>query len=199
MPPFLTMSLSPPVAILVIALGIFVAGIIIAMLFKGLFGQSGDQSNAALHLPDCDAVTVSHPTLGPLSQEAEDWWLAENVAVPFASESVSVLFTDGDENGPSAGALAGYEWIASHWNDVLATVEEQAFEFYEPYADAIKNIPVFDKPHDIWGTQVVLHLSIFSKDDYSVTMRFQWQHKNDGHEITFEVEDGRCETHSVDG
>ena len=95
--------------------------------------------------------------------------------------------------------MQGYEWVEANWPEVLNIISDQAFEFYQPYADAVATVPTFDSPKAIWGTEQLINLRIFAKDDFTVSMRFSWQEDQDPHEITFYVEEGQCLTHSVDG
>ena len=139
-----------------------------------------------------------HPRLGELYAEDVDWQTDE-VSVPFCDTPIEVCLADGSDDGPSQAALAGYDWIESNWQQVRDLIQEQAFRFYEPYADAVDGVPAFDAPEQLWGTEVVLSVRVFSKDDFTVTLRFRWQEEEDPHVVTFYVEDGQCETHSVDG
>lgn len=139
-----------------------------------------------------------HPKLGQLYAEDVDWQTDE-VSVPFSKSPIEVCLADGSDDGPSQAALSGYEWLESHWQEVLGLIQEQAFAFYEPYVDAVPSAPKIDTPKQLWGTEVLLSVRVFSKDDFTVTMRFAWQDDDDPHAITFYVEDGKCETHSVDG
>jgi hypothetical protein len=142
--------------------------------------------------------TIVHPRLGELYPEDVDWQTDEAL-VPFCNTPIAVCLADGSDDGPSEAALSGYEWIESHWREVLGLIQDQAFDFYEPYADAVAGVPAFDAPEQLWGTETLLSVRVFSKDDFTITMRFTWQEDADPHEITFYVEDGQCETHSVDG
>lgn len=142
--------------------------------------------------------TFIHPRLGELYPEDVDWHTDE-VSVPYCKTSIAVCFAGGTDDGPSEAAISGYDWIESHWSEVLGLVQDQAFDFYGPYADAVTGVPVFDAPEQLWGTETVLSVRVFAKDDFTVTMRFSWQEEQDPHEVTFYVEDSRCDTHSVDG
>ncbi len=142
--------------------------------------------------------TFVHSRLGELYPEDVDWQ-ADEVSVPFYKTPIAVCLAAGSDDGPSEAALSGYDWIESHWQEVLGLIQNQAFDFYEPYADAVAGVPAFDSPEQLWGTETLLSVRVFTKDDFTVTMRFTWQKDQDLHEITFHVEDGRCETHSVDG
>jgi hypothetical protein len=139
-----------------------------------------------------------HPRLGDLYPEDVDWQTDE-VFVPFCKTPIAVCLADGSDDGPSAAALSGYDWIESHWPEVLELIQDQAFDFYRPYAVAIAGVPAFDSAGQLWGSEVLLGVRVFSNDDFTVTLRFTWQEDQDPHEITFFVEEGRCETHSVDG
>lgn len=142
--------------------------------------------------------TFVHPRLGELYPEDVDWQ-TDQVSVPFCKAPIAVCLADGSDDRPSKEALSGYDWIESHWREVLVLIQDQAFEFYKPYADAVAAVPEFESPEQLWGTEVLLNVRVFSKDEYTVTFRFRWQQEQDPHEITFYVEDGRCKTHSVDG
>lgn len=139
-----------------------------------------------------------HHKLGKLYLEDVDWQTDE-ASVPFCKTPVEVCLAGGSETGPSQAALSGYDWIESHWQKVLVLMQDQAFDFYEPYADAVASVPVIDTSTQLWGTESILNVRVFAKDDFSVTMRFTWQEDEDPHEVTFYVEDGKCEVHSVDG
>jgi hypothetical protein len=139
-----------------------------------------------------------HPTLGELYPEDVDWQ-TDAVTVPFCQFPIAVCLAEGNGDGPSDDAIAGYEWVAAHWKDVLRIIEGQAFRFYEPYAAAITGVPKFDLPTQLWGTEVVQSIRLFSKDDFEVSIRFTWQLPDDPHVVTFYVEGERCLTHSVDG
>ncbi len=143
-------------------------------------------------------MKFSHADLGELWLEDTDW-NAESVRVPFASDPVGVSLADGSDTAPSDAALQGYEWIQGNWEGVLTLIEKQAFDFYAPYADAFTDVPEFDTPEDLMRTAIVRYLRVFDRADFEITLRFDWQVPDDEHEITFYVEDGRCETHSVDG
>lgn len=144
------------------------------------------------------AETYIHPTLGELYPEDVDWQTDE-VAVPFCDTPIEVCLADGSDEGPSESALSGYDWVESHWQEVLTLIQDQAFAFYTPYAEAVEGIPSFDKPEQLWGTEMLLCVRVFSKDYFSVSLRFSWQENEDPHDITFYVEGGACLTHSVDG
>lgn len=139
-----------------------------------------------------------HPKLGELYPEDVDWQTDE-VSVPFCDNPIAVCLAEGTDDGPSQAALSGYGWIESHWQEVHRLIQEQAFRFYKPYAAAVEGVPTIDGPEQLWGTEVLLSVRVFSKDDFTVTLRFTWQEHEDPHEITFYVEEGRCKTHSVDG
>ena len=143
-------------------------------------------------------MTFTHSPLGELYPEDVDW-CADDASVSFHSSRVHVCLAEGTENGPSDSALAGYEWIAANWEQVKAMIESQPFEFYQPYADAVAEVPRFESPSELWGTEELTGLRVFARDDFSVTMRFRWQEESDPHEVTFYVEGGLCVTHSVDG
>ena len=142
--------------------------------------------------------TFVHPRLGELYPEDVDWQTDE-VSVAFSKTPIAVCLADGPDDGPSQAALSGYDWLESNWPEVLRLIQDQAFEFYESYADAVAGVPPFNTPEQLWGSESLLSVRVFSKDDFTVTMRFIWQEDQDPHEITFYVEDGGCETHSVDG
>lgn len=143
-------------------------------------------------------MTFDHPRLGVLLQDDVDW-LAEDVHVPFCAGRVEVCLGAGTDDGPSQAALAGYDWIEAEWPSVLALIQEQAFEFYSPYSDAVDGLPVFAAPADLWGSEQPVSIRVFAKDEFDVTLRFVWQEAADPHVVTFYVENGRCRTHSVDG
>ena len=143
-------------------------------------------------------MNYSHDDLGSLYLEDLDW-NAEDVSVPFVENLIGVSLADGSENGPSRAALSGYQWIQSNWQAVLSLIQEQAFEFYSPYVDAFDGVPGFRTPKDLLGSERLQYLRVFGKDDFEITLRFDWQEPGDGHEITFYVEGGRCNSHSVDG
>lgn len=142
--------------------------------------------------------TYTHPELGELYPDDVDWQ-SDSATVRFSDAPVEVCLANGTETGPSAVALAGYEWVAANWPQVLRSIENQAFDFYEPYAAGVPGTPGFDSPSELWGTEELLSILVFSKDDFSVSMRFAWQQASDPHIVTFYVENGVCETHSVDG
>lgn len=148
----------------------------------------------------------NHPTLGKLFPDYNGWssiylgsvdWLSDRISVPFCEPPIQVSLDDGTVNGPSEKALAGYDWIESNWPEVLRIIEDQAFSFWDTYS--IEGAPEFDSPEQIWGTEVVLAVSVSSKDNFHIVMRFTWQTDSDPHEITFYVDDSECETYSVDG
>lgn len=143
-------------------------------------------------------MNYSHDDLGLLYRDDVDW-NADDVSVPFVENLIGVSLAEGTEDGPSPAALSGYEWIQDNWSAVLSIIREQAFDFYSPYADAFDEVPNIGTPEDLSGTEKLEHLRIFSKDDFEVSLRFDWQVLGDGHEITFYIEDGRCHSHSVDG
>ena len=103
------------------------------------------------------------------------------------------------ESGPTEHALKGFVWLQNEWSEVLELFEEQACQFYAPYADAVPSVPKFETSEQFWETSILLSVRVFSTKTYSVTMRFTWQEDDDPHEITFYVEDGVCLTHTVDG
>ncbi|GMV79989.1 MAG: hypothetical protein AMXMBFR7_11730 [Planctomycetota bacterium] len=142
--------------------------------------------------------TYIHPKLGELYPEDVDWQ-TDKATVPFSNTPIEVCFANGSKDGPWPAALTGYDWIESHWSEVLGLIQDQAFDFYSPYADAVAGVPVFASPEKLWGTEELLCVRVSTKDDFEVTLRFKWQEKEDPHVITFYVEKGRCETHSVDG
>jgi len=143
-------------------------------------------------------VNYSHDDLGLLYLEDVDW-NADGVSVPFVENLIGVSLADGSEDGPSPAALLGYQWIQSNWSAVLSIIQEQAFDFYAPYADAFDEVPGFDGPKDLLGSEKLEYLRIFSKDDFEVSLRFNWQAPGDSHEITFYIEGAKCNSHSVDG
>ncbi|MDJ0710805.1 MAG: hypothetical protein QNJ14_10460 [Woeseiaceae bacterium] len=140
----------------------------------------------------------THPVLGELYPEDIDWCVDE-AAVPFHASRVHICLAEGGEDAPSDSANAGFDWIAANWKQVQKLIEQQAFEFYRPYADAVATVPKFAAPNELWGTDRLVSLRVYSVDDFSVTLRFDWQEDSDPHEVTFYVERGICETHSVDG
>ena len=142
--------------------------------------------------------TYMHPKLGELYHEDVDWQ-SDQAAVSFCHSPIEVCLADGSDDGPSEAAMSGYEWVESHWEQVRELIQDQAFEFYEPYADAVDGVPKFESPSQLWKTEIVLGLRMFSRDEFSVTLRFEWQQNDDPHEVTFYVEGGKCESHSVDG
>ena len=127
-------------------------------------------------------------------------WVASSVRVPFASQPMEVCLS-GEEgaDGPSEDALAGYDWLASHWADVFRLIEGQAFQFYEPYRDAVAGVPQFASPRALLGTEELCSVTVYSTTDFEVALRFAWQDAEDPHVITFYIEAGECLTHSVDG
>lgn len=142
--------------------------------------------------------TYNHPKLGTMLPEDTDWIV--RASVPFASRPIEVCLAGEDEGiAPSSDSLAGYDWISAHWPRVLDLIADQAFDFYEPYRDAVASVPKFESPGAMWGTEVLSSVRVRSKDDFEVSLRFAWQEEDDPHVITFYVEDGRCRTHSVDG
>ena len=142
--------------------------------------------------------TFNHPSLGELYPEDVDW-CTDAVAAPFSTTPIQVCLAEGSETGPSDIALAGYGWLETHWMDVQKLMESQAYSFYEPYAESVSSIPRFGSADELWGTETVLNVSVFAADNFTVTLRFEWQEEDDPHEITFYIEGGKCETHSVDG
>jgi hypothetical protein len=143
-------------------------------------------------------MNYSHNELGALYLEDTDWNV-DDVSVPFVKNVIGVSLAAGSENGPSLAALSAYQWIQSNWPAVLSLLQEQAFEFYLPYAHAFEGVPCFDTPTDMLGSEILQYLRVFNKDDFEITFRFGWQEPGDDHEITFYVEDGTCKSHSVDG
>lgn len=143
-------------------------------------------------------MNYSHNDLGALYLEDTDW-NSDDVSVPFAENLIDVSLANGSRNEPSVAALSGYQWIQNNWQAVLSLIQEQAFEFYSPYADAFEGVPRFDTPTDLLGSEILRYLRVFNKDDFEITLRFKWQEPDDSHEITFYVEDGKCKSHSVDG
>jgi len=143
-------------------------------------------------------MNYSHDNLGSMYLEDVDW-NADDVSVQFVENLVGVSLADGSENGPSRAALSGYQWIQSNWQAVLSLIQEQAFEFYSPYKGAFDGVPGFQTPKDLLGSERLQYLRVFGKDDFEITLRFDWQEPGDCHEITFYVEGGRCNSHSVDG
>lgn len=143
-------------------------------------------------------MSYIHADLGSLHREDVDW-NAEDVIVPFAESRIGVSLADGSESGPSRAALFGYKWIQSNWQGVLSLIQKQVFEFYSPYADAFDGVPEFNTPRDLLRSARLRYLRIFGKDDFELTLRFDWQEPGDSHEVTFYVEGGKCGTHSVDG
>ncbi|TWU00232.1 hypothetical protein Pla108_11790 [Botrimarina colliarenosi] len=63
--------------------------------------------------------TFNHPRLGELYPEDIDWQIDE-VSVPYSKTPIAVCFADGSDDGPSGVALSGYDWIESHWSEVLS-------------------------------------------------------------------------------
>ena len=143
-------------------------------------------------------MNYAHDKLGLLYFEDGDW-NAENVSVPFVEDSIGVSLRAGIGGGPSPAALSGYKWIEKNWKTVLSIVQDQAFQFYAPYADAFDGLPQFESPGELIGTERLCYLRVFSKEDFEVTVIFDWQVPGDEHEITFYVEGGECKTHCVDG
>lgn len=141
--------------------------------------------------------SYNHPTLGQMEPEGTDW-LATSVTVPFLGYEIDLIM-EGDGEKPTKEALEGFETISSSWTETLEKIKDQAYDFYEPYTDAVASVPKFDSPEQLWGTEKILFINIRSVDDYEVTMRFDWQEEEDDHQITFYVEEGVCETYSVDG
>ncbi len=143
-------------------------------------------------------MNFSHDDLGSLLFEDGDW-NTEAVSVPFVESLIGVSLADGSENGPSSAALSGYQWVQGNWQTVLSLIQEQMSDFYSPYADAYGEVPDFETPEDLSASGRLQYLRIFNKDDFEITLRFDWQVPGDSHEITFYIEDGRCNSHSVDG
>jgi len=143
-------------------------------------------------------MNYSHSDLGLLYLEDTDWNV-DDVSVPFVENLIGVSLANGSENEPSLTALSGYQRIQNNWPAVLSLLQEQAFEFYLPYAHAFEGVPRFDTPIDLLGSEMLQYLRVFNKDDFEITLRFKWQEPDDSHEITFYVEDGKCKSHSVDG
>lgn len=144
------------------------------------------------------ADEYKHPRLGILYPEDDDWQ-ADEVTVPFAGDPIDVCLAGGTDDGPSAEALLAYEWCEQNWGGVLTLIQDQAFEFYLPYADAVSSVPKFETADALWGTEEVISLRVFSKNDFTVTLCFSWQEEADPHLVTFYVEEGACKSHSVDG
>lgn len=147
---------------------------------------------------DALELRYNHPKLGELYWE-EGTWCNEQATVSMSSVPICVFLDGGGSEAPSDTALAGYDWIQSHWSEVLQLIQEQASDFYEPYADAMTGVPRFEDPTQIWGTEVLLTLRVKSKETFTVSMRFTWQETSDPHDVTFYVSDSRCVSHSVDG
>lgn len=143
--------------------------------------------------------TFKHPDLGLMFPEDTDW-IATKARVPFSRTPVEVCLAGEEEaTGPSDDALAAYDWLSSHWPDVFRVIEGQAFEFYEPYRDAVSSVPHFASPRHLFGTEEVCGVRVWSKSDFTITLRFVWQEAEDPHIITFYVEASECRSHSVDG
>ena len=173
--------------------------IILASVVVWLTGCSGSDTHPDRQTDMGGKVaTYVHPTLDELYPEAGGWQ-ADEASVPFSSSPIEVWLAGGSGSGPSEAALSGYDWLQSHWEHVRGMIQDEAFRFYESYADAVAGVPTFDDPEQLWGTEVLLSIDVFSKDRFSVTLRFAWQKDEDPHEVTFYVEDGRCRTHSADG
>ncbi|MCH9694167.1 MAG: hypothetical protein K0U72_06630 [Gammaproteobacteria bacterium] len=143
-------------------------------------------------------MNYTHDELGALYLEDTDW-NADDVRVPFAEDLIGVSLANGSETEPALAALYGYQWIQSNWRAVLSLIQEQAFEFYSPYVDAFNGVPIFATPADLLGSETLRYLRVFDKDNFEITFRFAWQERGDSHEITFYVENGKCEAHTVDG
>lgn len=147
---------------------------------------------------DSDSI-YQHPVIGEMFDEDNDW-IAENVSLAISGRSVQVVLAQGESTGPSQDALYGFDWIVSNWEEVLNIIENQAFErFYRPYTDAVSGVPQFDSPDQLWGSEILLGIQVSTENHFAITLRFNWQQLDDKHEITFYVEDGKCQTHSVDG
>ena len=143
--------------------------------------------------------TFKHPKLGLMFAEDTDW-LAMKARVPFAKHPIEVCLGGEDgASGPSGEALAAYDWLSSHWPEVFRLIEAQAFEFYEPYRDAVSSVPHFASARQLFGTEELCGVRVRSGTDFEVSTRFVWQEADDSHTVTFYVEDGQCLTHSVDG
>ncbi|MBA2115491.1 DUF6985 domain-containing protein [Bremerella alba] len=142
--------------------------------------------------------TYKHPELGQFELDF-NIWLNEDATPHFVDGEIIVFFANGTEDAPSPESLEGYEWIAANWPQVLSLIEAQVWEYYEPYADNVEGVPKFNSVQEVWGTELLLGLNIVSKIDFEVTLQFEWQADEDDHEITFYVEDGQCDMHSVDG
>jgi hypothetical protein len=143
--------------------------------------------------------TFTHPKLGAMLPEDTDW-IASEAEVPFARFPIEVCLA-GEEGAasPSDETLAAYDWLSSHWPEVFQLIEAQAFEFYEAYRDAVASVPRFASPRALLGTEKVCGVRVWSKSNFTITLRFAWQEAEDRHIITFYVECGQCSTHSVDG
>ena len=142
--------------------------------------------------------TFVHSKLDELYPDDVDWQTDE-VLVSFSKTPIAVCLADGSDDGPSQAALVGYDWVESHWDKVLQLIQEQAFRFYASYADNVAGVLSFNTPEQFWKSASLISVRVFSKDNFGVTMRFAWQERHDFHEITFYVEDGRCDAYSVDG
>ena len=143
--------------------------------------------------------SFTHPTLGVMLPEDTDW-IATEATVPFCDSRIGVCLAGEDAaDGPSDEALAAYDWLSVHWPDVFRLIEEQAFQFYQPYRDAVASVPRFASPRHLFGTENASFVRVRSKTDFQISLRFAWQEADDPHVVTFYVEGGQCCTHSVDG
>lgn len=171
-----------------------------------IFGHSEPKrhpvaSDAPDDFPGWPAVT--HPKFGSIFLEDEygdySMWLASECRFQHYTGPIDISFA-GDLIRPRAEAIQACDWADENWNDVLKLIESEAYtRFYKPYADHFKGVPKYASPDQLWGTETLLGMGFKDRNDFSITLQFQWQQPGDDHQITFYVEEGKCVSHSVDG
>ena len=142
-------------------------------------------------------LSYSHPTLGSMAYEYDNWFI-DNVKIPLFDTDIYISL-EGSDTGPSDDSLKGYEFISENWDEIILNygIIDAFYEMHEAYADGM-DIDLIDK-ENFADSIIPQSLSITSADTLSFSVQFTWQDENDDHIITAEVENGSCTGCPVDG
>ena len=142
------------------------------------------------------ANVIDHPVLGRISKDSGFWTVAEVESL--GSRCKPSLLITGDEGGPKPECLSTYQRLREDWERIKPYVAEEIFNLNQNYfsekpSRALKSLV------DVWEAAELLAISVDADGDFSLTYRFDWQARADGHEITFYFENWVPAGSSIDG
>lgn len=143
------------------------------------------------------AKTIDHPVIGRMTWEPHSRWLVDEV-LPIGCRGKPSLALAGDDNEPMPECVATYQRLRVDWSSIATKLPTDIFELNHNYfsdepARGMKSAV------EVWDSSELLAILIYADGKFSLTYRFDWQDRNDGHVVTMFFENWVAAGYSIDG